>query len=83
MGHTVKKCKQPIKEDENAAPAGGFGDASGGGFGDTATFGDAPAADAGASGGWDNPAPTGGSAHNDWETGNSNAVAVGGAGDGW
>ena len=81
MGHTVKRCKEPIKEDENAGgpPAGEpFGDAGGfdtgaGGF-DSGT--------GGGSGEWETPAATGGSAHNEWETSKPAPVAVGGGG-GW
>ena len=66
MGHTVRRCKEPIKEDENAPPATG-----GGGFGpvDTSKGGS----------GWDDGAATGGSAHNDWEVSGA-SVSVGGGG---
>ena len=72
MGHTVKRCKQPIKEDAGAADGKedvGFDTA------DTNTGG----------GGWDGgAAATGGSANNDWENAASaTPVAVAVADGGW
>ena len=82
MGHTIKRCKQPIKEDENAPGAAEtFGDAAAGAFDSGAGAGDF---DAPAAGGneWDtSAAATGGSAHNDWET--SQPVAVAAVGTAW
>lgn len=54
VGHTIKRCKAEIKDD-NVMSDGGFGGASGGGV----TIGDATVAP---TGNWDTP---GGS--NDWE----------------
>ena len=73
MGHTVKRCPQPIKENENAGGDAGFGNS---GF-------DAPApADTSTAGGdWNNADAAAGSGHNDWEKSNP-TVAVGG-GSGW
>lgn len=86
-GHTIKRCKQPIKEQENARPSG---DAAGSGQG----FGNADSGNVGSGGGdWDKPdggsADAGGDAwdsgkvtgQNDWES-NAAPVAVGGGG-GW
>ena len=84
MGHTIKRCKQPIKEDENAGGADtgageAFGDAGAGGF-DAGTGGfDAGAGTGG--GDWNTPAASG-SAHNDWEVSQPAPVAVGG-GSAW
>jgi hypothetical protein len=57
-GHTIKRCKEPIKEEESA-PAADYGESGAGDFG------------AGDNGGsdWNPPAPTGISAHNEWESG--------------
>ena len=71
MGHTVKRCKQPIKEEEGAAA----------GAQENLGFGTTDTATGGGGGGWDNgTGAPGGSAHNDWETSTPAPVAVGG---GW
>jgi hypothetical protein len=71
-GHTIKRCKQPIKEQENTNPSGD-GD---GGFGDAADSG------AGAGGGgWDDKPAADSGAGGDWET-QAAPVAVSGGG-GW
>ena len=57
VGHTVKRCKEPIKEEEDAGGDGGFGN---GGF-DTPAFtnNDAGEFDAGQpAGDWDGPPAT-------------------------
>lgn len=71
MGHTIKRCKEPIKEDENA-PTGGQ---EGQGFG-------AADASAGAGGDWNAGTTTNGAAHNDWEVATPAEVTVSGGG-GW
>jgi hypothetical protein len=75
MGHTVKRCKQPIKDEEGGSMEndGGFGGESSGGGG----------------GGWEQPVATGGSGQPEWESNNADTPAFGGAapvaavGGGW
>lgn len=78
MGHTIARCKEPIKEKENAPAAGGDGfvDAADGGFSD------AGANDGATAGGWDDGAASGAATGgNAWES-NTSAVTVS-AGSGW
>ena len=73
MGHGLKRCPEPIKEDKNTGGDAGFGNS---GF-------DAPApADTGAaSAGWNDADAGAGSGHNDWMK-STPTVAVGG-GSSW
>lgn len=75
-GHTVKRCKQPIKEQENAGPTGG----------DAASFGNSGGfdnANGGAGGDWNQSGDTGASAgQQDWEKVVPEAPAAA-AGGGW
>lgn len=58
-GHGEKRCKKPAPEED-----------TGRGWNENAAFEGETNGD-----GWDNPAPTGGSAHNDWEVAETEPVA--------
>jgi hypothetical protein len=70
MGHTVRRCKQPIKEDE--AATGGT---------ENVGFDTAEVTTPGGGNGWDkDAATTGGSANNEWENTAPAPIAAGGGG---
>lgn len=94
-GHTIKRCKQPIKEQENTRPSGDATASGDGGFGNKdGGFGNADAGDGGSGGGdWDKPAGESGggdawdsgkaAGQNDWESTPAPVAAGAGAGGGW
>ena len=75
MGHTVRRCKEPVK-----AEAGGDMENSGG-------FGGESSGGSGGSSDWEQPGATGGSGQPEWESHNAEIKAFGGGpvggGNGW
>jgi hypothetical protein len=62
MGHTIKRCKQPIKDEKGGDMEndGGIGGEPGGG-----------------DGGWEQPGATGGSGQPEWESDNAKTPGFG------